>query len=169
LRQECNFAISASRSLQLLWEPLASHPGEAQVVPISPDAGLGRFPWPALPIDAAGGYLIERLSVAVVPVPQLIPPLTAAPVGEQPQVALCPVGDVDFGAEAGTSGEQVASRAAVGGRADVLRQWPRLPATRAEILAVRDSFESRHPDSQSLLRAPAIFIWQLMGFSHLRS
>ena len=133
---------------RLLWEPLAAHVGNAQTLLISPDGGLGRFPWPALPVDEAGQYLIERMGVAVVPVPQLIPALAASSAGEPAQSSLCLVGDVDFGAEAGSSSDQLAARTAAGGRAGVLRKWPALPATRAEILAVGDSFETRHPGSR---------------------
>jgi CHAT domain-containing protein/tetratricopeptide (TPR) repeat protein len=138
---------SPSQALrQLLWDPLAEHVGDAQLVLISPDGGLGRFSWAALPIDASGNYLIEKLGVAVIPVPQMIPSLAAAP--GPAEYSLCLVGDVDFGAEVGASSNQVVSRAAAGGRADVLRNWPPLPATRAEILAVRDSFESWRPESR---------------------
>ncbi|MDX1944997.1 MAG: tetratricopeptide repeat protein [Pirellulaceae bacterium] len=132
---------------RMLWEPLAGPIGEAQMLLISPDGGLGRFPWAALPVDDAGQYLIERLGVAVVPVPRLIPALFAARVAEASEPSLCLVGDVDFGAEAGAAGDQVAARIAAGGRGGILRKWPALPATRAEILAVRDSYEAKHPGS----------------------
>src|SRR5262249_26210524 len=71
-------ASAAGRTLhKVLWQPLAKHLGGAQAVLISPDGVLGTVPFAALPGDKEGRYLIEDVALAVVPVPQLLPPMLA--------------------------------------------------------------------------------------------
>ncbi len=99
---------------RLVWQPLAKGLTGATAVLVSPDGGLCRFPLIALPGEKAGRYLIEELSVTVVPVPQLLPELLAkVPQGAADSILL--VGNVDFDADPGQRGE--ATKA--GGKEDV--------------------------------------------------
>ena len=58
---------------RLVWTPLEPYLANATSVLISPDAALNRLPFAALPGREPGKYLIEELSLAVVPVAQQLP------------------------------------------------------------------------------------------------
>jgi CHAT domain-containing protein len=131
-------ASTAGRNLhQLLWQPLAKHLVGARTVLISPDGVLGTVPFAALPGRKEGTYLIEDVAVAVVPVPQLLPQVLA-PVLRDSRLkpSLLVVGDVNFDSTQTTVASAVDRSAPRG----TLRQWPKLPATQAEVAAVKDSF-----------------------------
>jgi len=139
---------------QKLWQPLEPYVKDAQTVLLSPDGVVARLPLAALPGSKPGSFLIEETALVVVPVPQLLPGLlTRAPVADAPspnapgsaKESLLLVGDVDYGAETARSG---ASREAVmpaGQREKV--SWPRLPGSKIEVLAIRDSFRRHAPDA----------------------
>ena len=66
----------AARQLrELLSAPLEKKLHGAKIVLISPDGALSRLPFGVLPGKRPGTYLVEELTFAVVPVPQLIPQL----------------------------------------------------------------------------------------------
>jgi CHAT domain-containing protein/Tfp pilus assembly protein PilF len=124
-----------------LWLPVAKHLDGATTVLVSPDADLARLPFGALPGAKDGAYLVEELAVAVLPVPQLLPDLLAPrPAGEP---SLLAVGDVDYGADPGKPAAGAVARA--GTRGDRGRGWDPLPATRAEVDAVKASFAAAFP------------------------
>jgi len=143
------------RVRRLVWEPLESHLQGVPTVLVSPDGASGQLPWAALPGQKPETYLIEERAIAVVPVPQDLPELLAEPAvdkepGPKPQglsPSLLLVGDVDYGSAPGLAQPQVASRAAALERAGSWAGFKPLPATRGEILAVRDTFEQRLPDA----------------------
>jgi CHAT domain-containing protein/tetratricopeptide (TPR) repeat protein len=132
---------------RLLWLPLEKHLQGVKTVLLSPDGALGRLPWAALPGSQPDHYLIEDLTLAVLPVPQLLPELMASGpnrAGHEPALLL--VGDVDYGAAPGSSVAQLDRRSAArGSRPGALKAFEPLPGTRHEVLAVRDSFERRFP------------------------
>jgi CHAT domain-containing protein/Flp pilus assembly protein TadD len=139
------------RLRELVWVPLATKLEGARLILLSPDGPLGRFPFAALPGKKAGSYLIEEQALAIVPVPRLLPELLAAGPAKDVEPSLLAVGDVAYGAEPGPANQPANSRAAA--RAGNLPAWKPLPATRGEILAVRDSFEQRYPSARvKLLR-----------------
>ena len=128
-----------------VWEPLAAHLQGATTVLVSPDGALARFPFAALPGKEPGTYLLEERAIAVVPVPQLLPALTAAngPAAAK-EPSLLVVGDVDYGAAAAPPGLVADVRSAPrGDRAGALRGWAPLPGTRAEVAALTGSFRRR--------------------------
>jgi tetratricopeptide (TPR) repeat protein/CHAT domain-containing protein len=129
-----------------LWLPLEPHLRGARIVLISPDGALTRLPLAALPGNKPDTYLLEEVSLAVVPVPQLLPELLALGKAEakaEPSVLL--VGDVDFGAAPGLADARGSNRTAIrGNRAGALMQFNRLEATHEEIRAVADSFRRGH-------------------------
>jgi tetratricopeptide (TPR) repeat protein len=129
-----------------LWQPLEPHLRGARVVLVSPDWALARLPLAALPGRKPDTYLLEEVSLAVVPVPQLLPELLAAGKADaKPEPSLLLVGDVDFDAAPELADARGGKRTAVrGNRAGVLMQFQRLDATREEIVAVADSFRRGH-------------------------
>jgi CHAT domain-containing protein len=135
---------------QLLWQPLEKHLHGAKVVLVSPDGDLARVPFAALPGSKKDSYLLEERAIAVVPVPQLLPELlTPRPVTGKDEPSLMLVGDVDYGAAPGSAADAVVSHTAPRpSRQSTLAAAKPLPGTRAEILAVRDSFEERFPNGQ---------------------
>ena len=128
---------------------------------VSPDGPLGLVPLEALPGKAAGSYLIEDYTIALVPVPRLFGDGEAvAADGSKPAPAEAPslllVGDVDYGGDPGAAPTQVASRsAAVGTRAGFEPKFERREGMRVEVLAIRGSFEKqfkkRFPESRATL------------------
>jgi len=155
---------AAATLRQKVWQPLEADVAGATTILISPDGELAKFPWIALPGKTPGKYLIEERAIAVIPVPQALPELLAsrglAPVvesagsgepnqtGQKVPVPLAPpslllVGDVDYG---GDPGLLLASNQGQRAVRDGAMKWNELPGTRAEILAIRDSFEQKFPD-----------------------
>jgi CHAT domain-containing protein/Tfp pilus assembly protein PilF len=134
---------------RLIWEPIEPHLDGVASVLVSPDGPIGLVPLAALPGRDPNRYLIEELSIAVVPVPRMLGSSADAPTpgtGTSPGTApsLLLAGDIDYGGEPGRADHRGASRsAAIVARAGLLGDFPRLDATRQEILAVRDSFERR--------------------------
>jgi CHAT domain-containing protein/tetratricopeptide (TPR) repeat protein len=129
---------------RLVWRPLQDHLRGVKTVLISPDGALARLPFAALPGADPDKYLIEEVGVAVVPVPQYLPELLAPP-DKRPAPSLLLVGDVDYGAAPGLADARGTSRSAArSARAGALPAYPRLEATREEVLAVRDSFQRRY-------------------------
>jgi CHAT domain-containing protein len=65
------YAVAAdlpARVRQLVWAPLRREfPGGTRVVYLSPDQGLTRVPWAALPGDRSDRLVLEEFAVAVVP------------------------------------------------------------------------------------------------------
>jgi len=115
-------------------------------------------PLTALPGKAAGSYLIEEYTIALVPVPRMfgadgvvaaVGPKSALAQAEAPSLLL--VGDVDYGGDPGAVSDRGASRAAaVGTRAGpLLPNFPRLPGTGDEIAAVGRYFKHRFRGAQA--------------------
>ena len=123
---------------RIVWDKVASHLGDAEVVLIAPDGALTRFPFAALP-GQQRTYLIEERGVAVVPVPQLLPALLAEPAhGEE--ATLLVVGGVDFEADPGTPTSVAESRSAP---VESLRKWQSLPGAVAEVDAIHGIIRSQ--------------------------
>jgi len=133
-------AAAAAGLKRLVWTPLAKHVEGAKVVLISPDGVLGTVPFAALPGAKEGSYLIEDVALAVAPVPSAIADLVR-PVKKEDRLAptLLVAGGLRYDGD---------DKAPPAGADD--RSGPRsgrmgfqaLPATRAEMLSVRGSFEN---------------------------
>lgn len=65
-------AEAGKKLRKLIWLPIEPYIGQAELTVISPDAGLGRLPFNALPGKDKGTYLIEERKIASVAVPALI-------------------------------------------------------------------------------------------------
>ncbi len=125
---------------RLLWLPLEKHLEGAKVVLVSPDGALGTVPFAALPGRKGGTYLIEDVAVAVVPVPGALPELMKPLDGARLKPSLLAVGDLRYDPAEGAD----ALPASEGGRSAPRtgrERFDRLPATAAEILSIRASFE----------------------------
>jgi CHAT domain-containing protein len=129
---------------RLVWEPLTPHLQGARTVLLSPDGATAQFPWAALPGKQPGTYLLEELALAVVPIPQQLPELLARPVGGDGEPSLLLVGEVDFDATPGAV-DAGAAAAARGGAEP--QKWQPLRGTRAEVVAIKDSFQQRYPQA----------------------
>jgi CHAT domain-containing protein/Flp pilus assembly protein TadD len=126
-----------------LWGPVAKHLGGISTVFVSPDQDLARLPFAALPGSRPNCYLIEEIAIAVLPVAQFLPELVK-PTDKVGAPSLLVVGGVDYGSDPGKpAGGVRAATAARGGRATV---WAPLPATREEVIAIKDSFEQAFPN-----------------------
>lgn len=137
VRPDQSQADPAACLRDLLWRPLAEAVGDAEVLLISPDIALARFPWAALQVSESGRYLVEDFAVSIVPIPSLIPQLLSevrlqGPGG--PSMLL--VGDVDYDASAAITAK--ADRPSDAARSDA--HWQALPQTEDEVSAVRASF-----------------------------
>jgi CHAT domain-containing protein len=81
----------------LVWAPIEKHLAGCSLVLLSPDGGLGRVPFAALPGARPGTFLLEEAPLAFVPIPQAFP--TGGPPGGPG--ALLVVGGVDYSARPG--------------------------------------------------------------------
>jgi CHAT domain-containing protein/tetratricopeptide (TPR) repeat protein len=121
-----------------IWEPIESKLGGAKIVLVSPDGVLGRLPLGALPGKEPGKYLLEERTIALVPVPQLIPEIVSEQGRKQLQKKLLLLGNVDYNVasdkpEPETPGNPTRGFRAV--RAESI-EFPPLPATKTEIDAI---------------------------------
>jgi CHAT domain-containing protein len=121
-----------ARLRRLVWDPVRAHVGDAKLVLVSPDGALGRLPFSALPGEEPGTFLLEEISIAVLPVPRLLPSMLRRKASTG-AVSLLLVGDVDYGEPDGSNPL-------------LEKPFERLPGTRGEILTIRDSFEERFED-----------------------
>jgi CHAT domain-containing protein len=130
---------------RLVWEKLEPHLQGTKVVLLSPDGDTARFPWAALPGKDPDKYLIEETSIAILPIPRLLPELIAdnelTPSGT-PSLLL--VGGVDFEADPGRIGAIARGNGAA--RGDQPLHWQPLPGTLAEVARVKSIFEGRYPN-----------------------
>ena len=141
--------LHALRSL--VWNKLEPHLAGVETLLISPDGPLCRFPLAALPGTKPDTYLIEErpLAIVVVPVPQLLSGLLGSKKPDNPAAgkeSMLLVGDVAYDAPAGDS--RGVNLSAVRG---AFSRLPELEHSRAEILAIKDSFERRFKPSGSAL------------------
>jgi CHAT domain-containing protein/Tfp pilus assembly protein PilF len=131
---------------RLVWAPLAPHLDGAKTVLVSPDGASGRAPWAALPGKKVGTYLIEELTIAVIPAAQM---LKADPKPQTPgdtAPTLLAVGDVDYGSPAGPADPGGLSRSAIKPNARGRElTFGRLPATATEIATVCRDFQASFP------------------------
>jgi CHAT domain-containing protein/tetratricopeptide (TPR) repeat protein len=130
---------------RLLWLPLEKHVGNAAVLLVSPNSMLAPLPWGALPGSKPGTYLIEERAIAAVPIPQLLPDLLASRTNQANSISTSPsllvVGDVDFDAAAGATDKTTVTLAVPSvARAGTASGWGRLPASKAEVDAIKTAF-----------------------------
>ena len=140
----------AGRELrQLIWDPISLHLEEADLVIISPDSALGRFPFIALPGQRQGSYLLEELKIVNFPVPVLLPGLLERPVKptKQTSKALL-VGEIEYGGD----GNQDGSRSLRFRNQRILKklQFDSLPGSAAEVLQIEKLFEDSLTLSKNL-------------------
>jgi CHAT domain-containing protein len=131
------------RLRKLVWEPVAKHLSGAKTVLVSPDGALTRLAFAALPGKQPGTHLIDEVSVATLPVPQLLHILVAREAEHVRGENLLLVGDVEYGGPPGGTIVSAPRRSAAGQGTGTLPEFGVLDASRAEIAAIRDSFELR--------------------------
>jgi len=148
-------ADPAAELRKLLWEPIASSLSDITTVLVSPDGAAGRIPLAALPGSKPGSYLIEDLTIATVPVPQLLGEALKSTGEKSPaadELALLCLGDVDFDAEPGQS---KAAQHAAAPREGKLAKFGALPGTALEVQAVAKVFGATHKHPAKVLEKAA--------------
>jgi CHAT domain-containing protein len=134
-----------------LLTPLRKPMGDANLLLISPDGPLCRLPFAALPGKEDSKYLIEEVSVAMMPVPRLLVELLAERPDRQGELpSMLVMGDVDFDADV-TAPLKVAStepkwvRKREKGRPF---EWRELPGTRLELDSIKATFGRALPKAK---------------------
>jgi CHAT domain-containing protein/Tfp pilus assembly protein PilF len=98
-------AVEGEELARHLWRGLAKHLNGIRLVLVSPDGPLGRFPFGCLPGSRKGSYLIEEISIALIPIPKLLPEVFArerdTPAATASVGRLLLVSDVAYGAAPG--------------------------------------------------------------------
>lgn len=136
-----------------LWRPLEKYLAGAKLALVSPDGPVNLVPIAALPGNDSAKYLVEEIPVALIPIPQLLPGLLArgAPGNSSPPSMLL-VGDVDFDSRQSEPVKPPSNLVVSAGgrrpRSGASEHWPRLPATRSEVIAVADSFQQGVSDGR---------------------
>jgi tetratricopeptide (TPR) repeat protein/CHAT domain-containing protein len=147
----------AAELRRLVWTPLEKHLGGCNLVLLSLEGALQRFPWGALPGSRPGRYLIEEQPIVSLPAPQLAAEFlrSAAPISPkakpEPRAgALVLVGDVDFGTEAPLGAaedqkppaEREPGRRSGRGLRGAARHFDALPGTKGEITEIERLWSS---------------------------
>ncbi|MBX9792247.1 MAG: CHAT domain-containing protein [Pirellulales bacterium] len=158
--EELDESTAQREIARLVWQPLAQYTSGASYVLISPDGATSRLPWSALPGEAPESYLIERLGLAIVPVPQLLPELLASTAEDASKQRLLAVGDIDFdagcaAAQEGVPSSQLAANWRSPLRAGAVGKLPPLTASGPEIKAVMKAWAPGAPSPFDLRRAGA--------------
>jgi CHAT domain-containing protein len=134
-------SIAAAQLRDLLWRPIEEHLAGVDTVLLSPDGATARLSWAALPGKKPGSYLIEEVTIAVVPVPRLLPEMLAPREADRDRAGgagrLLLVGDVDY--EADLPGPPAAAIGPAGAESAAMKFSP-LPNTGRELASVRDCF-----------------------------
>jgi CHAT domain-containing protein/tetratricopeptide (TPR) repeat protein len=129
----------------LLWGPLSSFIGEAELVFLSPDGFLRTLPFETLQLPD-GVFLVERHSFVYLESIGAIVDCSRPEVGNATSRLLC-VGDVDYRSRAEVKMEQKAPARTESllthpdGRGSFLNRWVSLPATAEESRAIRELHE----------------------------
>ncbi len=148
-----------------VWKQLGPFVRENDVLLISADGALARFPFAALPGASPGRYLIEDHAIAMMPVPQLLPALLADEGKSLAADSLLLVGHVNYGQVKRKAGNRIApikdiarldpDRAglrAPAPLADGSIVWEDLKETDGEILKIGAEFERSHERAPVPLR-----------------
>ncbi len=96
--EELEMDSSGANLKKMIWSPVEKHLGNDEMVIISPDGPLGRFPLTALPGRKPGSYLIEERKLVCVAVPRLLPQMlkqSVVKLSDRSKTLL--VGDIDYG------------------------------------------------------------------------
>jgi CHAT domain-containing protein/tetratricopeptide (TPR) repeat protein len=129
-----------------VWNKLAPHLGGAKLILISPDSGLAKLAWGALPGDKPGTYLLEERLFALAPVPQALPELLAQTNHDATETpSLLTVSAVNYGADPGVLLASTRGENAVRGGSI---HWSGLPATGQEASDIESAFTKLYPRAE---------------------
>jgi CHAT domain-containing protein len=141
-------AIPADKLREWVWQPLAPYLESCKTVLISPDGALAAFPLSALPGKTAGGYLLEELTIAVVPVPQMLPEiLSRQPASESTTPALLMIGNINLTGDPGspTDPTKASQRSA-----DPFLGLGKIPGSMEQIKSIHDIFTKSMPQGKAI-------------------
>jgi CHAT domain-containing protein len=126
-----------------IWQPIAEHLAGARLVLLSPEGALGKLPFAALPGAKPDSYLLEDVSLVVIPSPAaLTQPPHAAAVRTSRNLLI--VADVDYdrlpsAPPAAKKQFLIAQRGPA--RDDADKPWPHLNGTLGELGALKLLYE----------------------------
>ncbi len=170
-------AADGAELRKAIWQPIEEKLTGATTILVSPDGPLDRLPFAALPGKKDGTYLIEDVAVGTIPIPRMLPEMlagenlspraavgagfagtenksrTGTASGTQEVPSLLTVGEVDFKAALAAPPQRTLVAMAAPAANSTIRggaawQFKPLDGTRAEIVAINDSFEQRFPDGK---------------------
>jgi CHAT domain-containing protein len=130
-----------------IWTPLEPELAGARIVLISPDGGLGRLPFSALPGKARDRYLLEDWPIVILPVLQTLPALVNEAGRKELRGNLLLMGNIDYD----TEDQPAAPRAAAPPRAFLKRSaarsgtdplFPRLTHTEFEVQGIQSRYHA---------------------------
>lgn len=140
---------------RLTWSKIEPHLGEARLVLIAPDGPLAAMPFAALPAsDDANddAYLIERIALATVAVPQLLAEShrqqTTQPATRPAGGAVVLVGGVEYDADPGARPAGTAELAMAPAMRSGHGGWAFLPGTAREMDRIGPLFRAADPAAQ---------------------
>jgi CHAT domain-containing protein/Tfp pilus assembly protein PilF len=135
---------------RLVWQPIESHLDGVKTVLLGLDGAVGLVPFTALPGKRSRSYLLEEYKLAAVSLPRMLPRLleeSAAPIMAN---SLLLAGDIDYGASPGEVEGSTSTRSAASS-GGLRGNFQALEGTRGEVLALKQTFESRFPKGNVML------------------
>jgi CHAT domain-containing protein len=136
---------------RLLWDPLEPSLAGIETVLVSPDGVLAQLPWGALPGRKPGTYLVEEQSIAVIPVPQMLPEILQQQPHSGPPASLLVAGDIDYGGDPGVPQDLLAHRGAVGRQRDGRwLQFGKLDNAQSEMASIERRYRKEVRDGDEL-------------------
>ena len=143
-------AAAARLLRQRLWEPIEAKLQGAKIVLVSPDGALGKLPLGALPGKEPGKYVLEERTIAIVPVPQLIPEIVQEQGRKQLRKNLLLLGGVDYDAQLGPAKPNAPAKPKKFGRElpQGLTHFRELSQTRGEIATIEDLYRHNFPNEE---------------------
>jgi CHAT domain-containing protein len=144
---------AAAKLGALLWEPIAQHLAGVEIVLVSPDEALAKFPFASLPGKRKDTYLVEDVSIGIVPIPRAIPELVGRSKIDDKSVVntMLLVGDVSY--SLGPSGSASSTREVES--SDALRSrlpywFTPLAGTGPEINSIQGLFSQHFRDGKAV-------------------
>jgi CHAT domain-containing protein len=131
-------AAAARLLRQRIWEPIEAKLQGAKIVLVSPDGTLAKLPLGALPGKERGKYLLEERTIAIVPVPQLIPEIVQEQGRKELRKNLLLLGNVDYDAQPGPAKPDAPAKPKKFGRelSQGMTHFPELSQTQGEIATI---------------------------------
>ena len=135
--------VAGEQLRERLWQPLEEKLDGIETVLISPDGALAQLPWGALPGAKPESYLLEELSIALIPIPQYLPEIMEKPLSNTMPSSLLLTGDIDYYGDPGQPQKSLAedSPREFAARNTRAMQFPKIAAAQPEIASIKERYE----------------------------